>query len=66
MRNLPPEPSPGDKVTAELVRELIRCIKERQLIRGPGYSLQSGPNGTVLKLAAPAAVDMPLPPLNLR
>lgn len=51
MRCLPPEPQVGDRVTAELVRELIRCIRERQLLKGPNYTLQTGPNGTYLKIA---------------
>lgn len=50
MRSLPPEPSSGDKVTADFARELIRAIKERQLLDGPDYALARGPNGTVLKL----------------
>lgn len=49
MRLLPPEPSPGDKITAEFVRELIRCIRERQIIKGSGYSISSNANGTVIK-----------------
>ena len=53
MRNLPPEPSSGDKVTADFARELIRAIKERQLLDGPDYALASSPNGTVLKLKHP-------------
>lgn len=53
MRLLPPEPHVGDKVSAELVRELIRCIRERQLIKGPNYALSTGPNGTVLKIDVP-------------
>ena len=55
MRRLPPEPQVGDRITAELVRELIRCIRERQLIKGPNYALQTGPNGTYLKIAPPKA-----------
>lgn len=51
MRRLPPEPQVGDRITAELVRELIRCIRERQLLKGPNYTLQTGPNGTHLKIA---------------
>ena len=50
MRNLPPGPSVGDKVTAELVRELIRCIRSRQLLGGPGYALKTSPNGTTIRL----------------
>lgn len=55
MRRLPPEPQVGDRITAELVRELIRCIRERQLLKGPNYTLQTGPNGTYLKIAPPKA-----------
>lgn len=55
MRRLPSEPHVGDRITAELVRELIRCIRERQLIKGPNYALQTGPNGTYLKIAPPKA-----------
>jgi hypothetical protein len=55
MRQLPPEPHVGDRITAELIRELIRCIRERQLVKGPNYALQTGPNGTVLKIDAPKA-----------
>lgn len=53
MRSLPPEPQVGDRITAELVRELIRCIRERQLLKGPNYTLQTGPNGTYLKIDPP-------------
>lgn len=55
MRRLPPEPQVGDRITAELIRELIRCIRERQLLKGPNYTLQTGPNGTYLKIAPPKA-----------
>ena len=65
MRRLPPEPQVGDRITAELVRELIRCIRERQLLKGPNYTLQTGPNGTYLKIdppkAAGGASPSPLP-----
>ena len=56
MRRLPPEPQVGDRITAELVRELIRCIRERQLLKGPNYTLQTGPNGTYLKIDLPKNV----------
>ena len=65
MRRLPPEPQVGDRITAELVRELIRCIRERQLLKGPNYTLQTGPNGTIIKInPLPKTVrptDKPLP-----
>ncbi|MBO7688834.1 MAG: hypothetical protein J6V72_20810 [Kiritimatiellae bacterium] len=53
MRTLPPEPSPGDKIKADLIRDLIRAIRERTLIKGPNYALASGPNGTVIKFDPP-------------
>lgn len=55
MRRLPPEPQVGDRITAELVRELIRCIRERQLLKGPNYSLKETPNGTFIKITLPKA-----------
>lgn len=63
MRLLPPEPAPGDKITAELVRELIRCIRERQLLKGPNYTISTGPNGTYLKLELPQKQTFPREPL---
>ena len=53
MRNLPPEPHVGDRITADLIRELIRCVRERQLLRTPYYDLDQGPNGTKLKIKLP-------------
>ena len=53
MRNLPPEPHVGDRITADLLRELIRCIRERQILKGPNYALSSGPNGTFLRIDFP-------------
>lgn len=53
MRTLPPEPSIGDKIKADLIRDLIRAIRERTLIKGPNYALASGPNGTVIKFDPP-------------
>ena len=55
MRRLPPEPNVGDRITAELVRELIRCVRERQILKGPNYSLSTSPNGTYLKIDLPNA-----------
>lgn len=63
MRRLPPEPQVGDRITAELVRDLIRCIRERQLLKGPNYSLSTGPNGTYLKLDLPQKQIFPHEPL---
>ena len=63
MRRLPPEPQVGDRITAELVRELIRCIRERQLLKGPNYSISTGPNGTYLKFDLPKIQISPRAPL---
>ena len=63
MRRLPPEPQVGDRITAELVRELIRCIRERQLLKGPNYTISTGPNGTYLKLDLPKRQNFPREPL---
>jgi len=48
MRTLPPEPSPGDKVSASLIRDIIRALRERTIIQGHGVKASFGPNGTVI------------------
>lgn len=53
MKTLPPEPSRGNKITADLIRDLIRCIRERTIIKGANYSLSTSPNGTTLKFDIP-------------
>ena len=63
MRTLPPEPQVGDRVTADLIRELIRCIRERQLLKGPNYTISTGPNGTYLKFDLPKSQNFPRDPL---
>ena len=63
MRTLPPEPQVGDRVTADLIRELIRCIRERQLLKGPNYTISTGPNGTYLKIDLPKRQSFPREPL---
>lgn len=63
MRILPPEPQVGDRVTADLIRELIRCIRERQLLKGPNYTISTGPNGTYLKFDLPKRQNFPREPL---
>lgn len=63
MRTLPPEPQVGDRVTADLIRELIRCIRERQLLKGPNYTISTGPNGTYLKFDLPKSQNFPHDPL---
>ena len=63
MRTLPPDPQVGDRVTADLIRELIRCIRERQLLKGPNYTISTGPNGTYLKFDLPKSQNFPRDPL---
>lgn len=53
MKQLPPDPRPGDKVTAEWARRISGCIRERQLRNGPNYKISTGPNGTYLQLELP-------------
>lgn len=53
MKRIPPEPSRGNKITADLIRDLIRCIRERTIIKGANYSLSTSPNGTTLKFDIP-------------
>lgn len=55
MRILPPAPSPGDRVSATLLRELIRYIRASTPIAGPGLKSRVSPNGTILSVAAKAS-----------
>lgn len=48
MIHLPPEPAPGDKVSANAFRQLIRAVKSLRPIAGTGVRLGYGPNGTVI------------------
>jgi len=50
MRTLPPDPRPGEKVSATLVREIIRAIRERTILPSPGVRTSVGPNGTRLSI----------------
>lgn len=52
MRILPPAPSPGDRVSATLLRELTRYIRASTPIAGPGLKSRVSPNGTILSVAA--------------
>lgn len=55
MKQLPPDPRPGDKVTAEWARRISGCIRERTILRAPGYKVRTGPNGTSLDIERRAA-----------
>lgn len=55
MRILPPAPSPGDRVSATLLRELIRYTRASTPIAGPGLKSRVTPNGTILSVAAKAS-----------
>jgi len=45
MRSLPPEPRPGEKVSASLIRDIIREMKARTPLESQDMKLLSGPNG---------------------
>ena len=53
MIHLPPEPAPGDKVSANAFRQLIRAVKSLRPIAGTGVRLGYGPNGTVINVGSP-------------
>lgn len=53
MIHLPPEPAPGDKVSANAFRQLIRAVKSLRPIAGTGVRLSYGPNGTVINAGSP-------------
>lgn len=55
MRTLPPAPSPGDRVSATLLRELIRYIRTSTPIAGTGLKSRVSPNGTILSVASQAS-----------
>ena len=52
MIHLPPEPAPGDKVSANAFRQLIRAVKSLRPIAGTGVRLGYGPNGTVINVGS--------------
>jgi len=54
MRTLPIPPRPGEKVSATLIREIIRAIGERTPIAGHGVKVSIGPNGSVISSDAVA------------
>lgn len=63
------EPSPGDPISATLMRELIRTVRANRIIKGKNVLLGRGPNGTVVNVDVPrsgksAAVD-PLHPWKI-
>lgn len=55
MRHLPPSPSPGDRISATLMREVMRYIQASTPIAGRGLSSRNTPNGTILTLASDPA-----------
>lgn len=48
MRTSPAEPSAGDRISANWMRELVRYIRSITPLAGPGIKLSAGPNGTTL------------------
>jgi hypothetical protein len=55
MISLPPAPHPGARVSAELLRNIIRCLRAATPLQGPGILLSRGPNGTVVSAVAASA-----------
>ena len=55
----PTAPLPGERVSATLIREMIRVMRAITPIQGPGITLRQGPNGTAISATsqtmAPAA-----------
>lgn len=47
------EPNPGDRISANLIRDIIRAIKEIRPIQGRGINLKRSPNGTTLNAMVP-------------
>ena len=52
MINIPAEPKPGDRISANFIGALIRCIRALRPLQGPGIKLAEGPNGTTISIAA--------------
>lgn len=49
---IPPEPNPGDRVSANLIGQIIRCLRQLRPIDSPTVVSSTGPNGTVYRSAA--------------
>jgi len=47
------EPNPGDRISANLIREIVRAIRALTPIPGHGMKTSTGPNGTVYSASAP-------------
>ena len=54
MTNHLTEPSPGDPISATLIRELIRTVRAIRIIGGRNVRCGYGPNGTVVNVDVPA------------
>lgn len=48
MRTCPAEPSPGDRISASWMRDLVRYIRSIAPVAGPGIKTRATPNGTHL------------------
>mgnify|MGYP003301389202 CR=1 FL=1 len=46
MRTVPPFPNPGEKITATLLREILRELRANTPLEGTGTRMQRTPNGT--------------------
>lgn len=52
MITLPQEPHAGDRISAELIRQLIRAVRRARPLQAPGIHLAETPDGTRIGLAA--------------
>lgn len=52
MSAFPNEPKPGEKISATLIRDIIRCLRRKSLLQGPGYLVRETPHGTHLSMTA--------------
>ncbi len=50
-----PLPSPGQPVTAELIRRIIEALRAQRVTAGVGLRMDERPDGVILSLNAPAA-----------
>ena len=52
MSFFPKEPKVGERVSATLIRDIIRCLRRKSLLPGQGYLVRETSHGTHLTIAA--------------
>lgn len=52
MNTFPREPHAGDRISAQLIRDIIRCLRRITPLAGPGTRLSVSPNGTTISASA--------------